>query len=265
MSTRASPPPSGAPRVLVLNHRWDAHPSLFGGACMPCRRAAIPFALDEDGTLPSCTGRSAPSGSPAPRVGRPPPEHAHRAERVPAARPALALVHLEMSLTLVHVLERPAAVWQPVALDGLDGFGHPSVTDVGFAQVLEHPEDVVVVPMRERELEPPRIDDVAGRLPPEEPTLEQVLVAPFSRLQDSGRSATSPLMLEQPFEDVDRRLERRHRCAVLHLAVPAAVWQLLPEEPLDQRRHVDPEVGPGRDDIAVDARFALALEPAVVR
>ena len=55
------------------------------------------------------------------------------------------------------------------------------------------------------------------------------------------------------------------RRAVLDLAVPAAVRELLAEEPLDERRHVDAEVRAGRDDVAVDARLDLALEEAVVR
>ena len=71
-------------------------------------------------------------------------------------------------------------------------------------------------------------------------------------------------MLKQALEDIDRRPERRHRRAVLDLAVPAAVGELLAEEPLDERRHVHAEVRAGRDDVAVDARLDLALEEAVV-
>ena len=59
--------------------------------------------------------------------------------------------------------------------------------------------------------------------------------------------------------------ERRHRRASLDLAVPAAVRELLTEQALDERRHVDAEVRAGRDDVAVDARLDLALEESVVR
>ena len=72
------------------------------------------------------------------------------------------------------------------------------------------------------------------------------------------------LVREQSLEDVDRRPERRHGRAVLDLAVPAAVGQLLAQESLDERRHLDAEVRAGRNDVAVDARLDLALEEALV-
>src|SRR5215213_8211757 len=71
-------------------------------------------------------------------------------------------------------------------------------------------------------------------------------------------------MLEQALEDVDGRPERRDGCAVLDLAVPAAVRELLGEEPVDERRHVDAEVRAGRHDVAVDAWLDLALEEPVL-
>ena len=64
----------------------------------------------------------------------------------------------------------------------------------------------------------------------------------------------------RPSSDVDGRLHGRHRRAVLHFAVPAAVRELLTEEALDQGCHVDAEVGARRHDVAVDARLDLALE-----
>ena len=39
-----------------------------------------------------------------------PCKHAHRAERVPAARPPLTVLDLHVRLAFVHVLERPSAV-----------------------------------------------------------------------------------------------------------------------------------------------------------
>ena len=51
-----------------------------------------------------------------------PVEHSQRAKRVPAARLALGL-HLEVALSVVHVLERPAAVGGPAAFDDLDNDG----------------------------------------------------------------------------------------------------------------------------------------------
>ena len=119
-------------------------------------------------------------------------------------------------------------------------------------------------PGRERELEPARVDHLAGRLPPEQPALEQVLLAASACRGHLARAADRPLVLEQALEDVDRRPERRHRRSALDLAVPATVGKLLTEEPVDERRHVHAEVRAGRDDVAVDARLDLALEEAVV-
>src|SRR6185369_6578442 len=190
-----------------------------------------------------------------------PAEHAQRAEGVPPAGLALAVLHLDVNLARVDVLERPPAVRIPMALDDADGLGDALVgLDPRVAQVIEAAQDVVVPPGRERELEPARVDHLAGRLPPEQPPFEQVLLASGARLGHQGRPADRPLVLEQALEDVDRRAERGHRRAVLDLAVPAAVAELLPEQPLDERRHVDAEVRAGRDDVAVDARLDLALE-----
>src|SRR5207244_3353119 len=115
-----------------------------------------------------------------------------------------------------------------------------------------------------RELEPARVDHLAGRLPTEEPALEHVLLAAAAGLPYPGRAARRPLVLEQALEDVDRRPEGRHRRAVLDLAVPAAIGELFTEKPLDERRHVNAEIRTGRDDVAVDARLDLALEEPVV-
>ena len=71
-------------------------------------------------------------------------------------------------------------------------------------------------------------------------------------------------MLEQTLQHVDRRAERRHRRAVLDLAVPAAVRELLTEEPVNESLDVLAEVRAGRDDVAVDARLDLAVEEPVV-
>ena len=68
---------------------------------------------------------------------------------------------------------------------------------------------------------------------------------------------------QQAFEDPDRGPERRDRRAVLGLAVPAAVGELLPEQPVHQRADVLAEVGADRDDDTVDARLDLAGEERV--
>ncbi len=48
------------------------------------------------------------------------------------------------------------------------------------------------------------------------------------------------------------------------LAVPAAVWQLLAEQPVDDASDVLAEVGADRRDLPVDARFDLAGKEGVV-
>src|SRR5213594_3194061 len=96
---------------------------------------------------------------------REPVEDPQRAKRVPAARLALAVLHLEVALAPEDVLERPAAVGIPIARDGLVGLV------AGVAQVVEPAQDVVEVPVRERELEPAGVDHFAGALPAEQPTL----------------------------------------------------------------------------------------------
>src|SRR5207247_7447632 len=79
----------------------------------------------------------------------------------------------------------------------------------------------------------------------------------------SGRA----LVLQQALEDIDRRVERSARRAVLLLAVPPAIGHLLAEQPLDDAGHVLAEVRADRHDASVDARLDLAREhrPAVPR
>ena len=119
-------------------------------------------------------------------------------------------------------------------------------------------------PGRERERQPGGVDHLAGRLPTEQPPLEQVRLAATPCRGHDRRAADRPLVLEQALQDVDRRPERGHGRAVLHLAVPTAVGELLSQEALDERRHVHPEVRAGGHDVAVDARLDLAVEEAVV-
>jgi len=64
-----------------------------------------------------------------------PLENAQRAERVPAAGLASTLIHLEVGIARVDVLERPTAVGIRVAFDDLDRLGDAFVPlDVGVAQ-----------------------------------------------------------------------------------------------------------------------------------
>ena len=71
---------------------------------------------DEPSLIARTTARALPAL-------REPIEHAHRAERVPTARPAFAVLHLEMGFARVDVVERPAAVGIPSRLDDADRLG----------------------------------------------------------------------------------------------------------------------------------------------
>ena len=76
--------------------------------------------------------------------------------------------------------------------------------------------------------------------------------------------ARHPLVHEQAFEHIDRRVERAADRAVLLLAVPAAVLHLLGQEAVDDALHVLAEVVTDRDRRAVDAGLDLAVEEGQV-
>src|SRR5437762_1103516 len=104
---------------------------------------------------PSETSASSPS----------PAQDPQGAERVPAARPTIAVLEREIDLPRMAVLELPAPVRVSALLDDFDGLGQPRIgrVPIGRSKVLEAAQEVVEVPGRERELEPGRVDDLAGR------------------------------------------------------------------------------------------------------
>src|SRR5438445_7848769 len=65
---------------------------------------------------------------------------------------------------------------------------------------------------------------------------------------------------KQPLDDADRRVERRAHRAALCFAVPAAVRELLAQQPIDESIAPDIEVRAEPDDAAVDAGLDLAFE-----
>src|SRR5215212_412639 len=92
-----------------------------------------------------------------------PIEDTHGAQRVPAAGPALPFVHLEVRPAAMDVLRPPPAVRVAILLDDFDGLRNALVgRAAGRAEVIEPAQDVVVIPVRERELEPARVDHLAG-------------------------------------------------------------------------------------------------------
>jgi len=138
---------------------------------------------------------------------------------------------------------------------------HPPVT-VGArpTEVVEGAEHVVVPVVREREVEVGGLNDRAGAPAAEQVALEEILLAAAAGRVHVGRRAGRVLELEEPFEHIDRRVERRPHRAVLDLAVPAAVVEPLGQQALDNGRHVHAEVRAGLDRPAVDARLDLAVE-----
>src|SRR6476646_6492056 len=121
------------------------------------------------------------------------------------------------------VLEQPGAVVLSLAADELDRLTEARVPDVGEAEVLQRPQDVVVPPGRERELQP-GLDRHLSRGPAaEQRPFEQVLLPAATGSAHLRRAAAGSLVLQQAFEDVDRRRERGDGRALLGPAVPSTV------------------------------------------
>src|SRR5437773_2549221 len=83
----------------------------------------------------------------------PPLQHPQGAEGVPAAGGADAL-HLEIGLSLVPVLQRPAAVLALAAADEVDRLGEARVAGrLDGLEIIEGPEHVIVPARRKRKLQ----------------------------------------------------------------------------------------------------------------
>ena len=152
---------------------------------------------------------------------------------------------------------RPACAWSGRAARPPPAAHRGRRRPRGSVQAAQH---VVVPPGRERERQPRR------RRPPRRCSCrrssrrsQQVLLAAAAG-RDRRGAPRGPLVREQALEHADRGVERRADGAVLGLAVPAAVLELLAEQPRHDAVDVHPEVGAERDGAAVDARLDLALE-----
>src|SRR5438477_6567863 len=198
-----------------------------------------------------------------------PAKHAQRAQGVPAAGLAFALVHAELEIAdagvdhfaLVWVLERQSPLGVTLGPDQVDGFGHARIgRDTRCAQVVEPAQRVVVPAGREREPREGRIDELAAREPAQHPAFEEVFLSSLTRRGHLGGAAGRALVLEKALEDVDRRVERSAGRAILLLAIPPAIVHLLAEQPLDDGGRVQAEVRAGRHDASVDAWLDLAGE-----
>src|SRR5438105_2546142 len=91
-----------------------------------------------------------------------------RAQGIPSARIALALVDLEVHLAGMGVLEWPSALGVALGPDVVDRLGHAVIgRHAGVAQVFEPAQDVVEVVGWEGEAGPVAVDDLPGREPTE--------------------------------------------------------------------------------------------------
>src|SRR5262245_7345705 len=121
-------------------------------------------------------------------------------------------------------------------------------------------------PRREREARPRgaalaiALDSLAGRPPAEEAAIEKVLLPAETGCAHLWVVPHAPFIFEQSLEHADRGVERRSCGPVGGLAVPAAVGELLGEQPVDDALDVLAEVGADRADLAVDAGLDLAGE-----
>lgn len=191
----------------------------------------------------------------------PPTPGPQRTQGVPAARLPRLPVHRDRDAARVRVLDHPATVGPAGGPDDRDRLGRPRVR-VGAcgAQVVEAPQDVVVPVRREREPQPPVVDQLTGREAVEQSPLQQVLLAAAPGGGRRGGAPGGPLVLQHALEHRDRGVERRPGGPTLGLAVPAAVLELLGEQPVDDPLHLLPEGRTDRERQAVDARLDLARE-----
>jgi len=146
-------------------------------------------------------------------------------------------------------LERPPAVGVALGRDQVDRLGHALVgRDAGAAQVLEPPQHIVVPPRRKAEARPRgaalaiSLNHFAGRSSAEEAAFEEILLPAYTRRGHLRAVSDAQFVLKQSLEHADRGVERRPRRAVGRLAVPAAIGQLLGEQPVDDAPSVLAEV-----------------------
>jgi hypothetical protein len=129
-----------------------------------------------------------PSASPASLGVVPPAQHAKRAERDPAGGSPFADLELEPDTTGEPPVQRPGSVGAAPRTHVLHGLQQARVAPARAAEVVERPQHVVVPAARVRELQVTRSRRLAGAQPPQEPALQQVLLArPTRGDADAGR------------------------------------------------------------------------------
>src|SRR5579863_6504899 len=84
-----------------------------------------------------------------------------------------------------------------------------------------------------RKAQPTFVDYLAGSKREKHAALEQIVFGSLAGFGDFRRFAPSPFVFEQSFEHADRRMKRRAP-ALGRFAIPAAVLELLAQEPIGQ-------------------------------
>src|SRR5215831_4587354 len=191
----------------------------------------------------------------------PPLEHPERAEGVPAAWRARAVLKIEVDAARMDAVEQPPAVGLPLRPHDRYRLRHPGIGACArLPEVVERPQHVAVPVVRKRELEIRRLGDGPRALTAEQAALKQVLLTTAAGDAHLRGPAGRALELKQAVEHVDRGVEGGPHRSVLGLAVPAAVSEPLGQDPLDSRPGVHTEVRPGLDRPAVDAGLDLPVE-----
>src|SRR5437762_1594815 len=144
----------------------------------------------------------------------PPPQHAQRAQSIPAARRAEAF-KLEIRLPFVRVFERPAPVLALPAADDVDCLGQARVARrIDGLEVVECAEDVVMPSGRKRKASECGLDDFAGTVGAKEPVYQEELPAELLRGPHfPDFASTVQFVAPQALEYAYRRVHRSVGCA----------------------------------------------------
>ena len=211
-----------------------------GSECVRGRPRPSPSAASSSHRSPSgshASGRSTSSCRPR--------EHTQRSQRDPPARLTLAVLHLDRHRAFGG--RSRAASGHPgsrlpsttATASAMRSSGSPLARGGSPARAARRSASRSGTRTGARRARSPRRSTSAGTAGARAGTPR-----PGGAHPPSVRAVDRPLVLEQTLEDVDRRVERRHLRAVLDLAVPAAVGDLLAEEPLDERRMSTPKYAP---------------------
>src|SRR2546425_8310663 len=106
-----------------------------------------------------------------------PTEDPQRAQRVPPAGPAIAVLEREMDRAGMRVLQKPRAVSLSLGSQQINRLVYARVRRItSRPEVLQPTQHVVVPAGGKRELQPGGVDDSAGALTAEQLPLEEVFL-----------------------------------------------------------------------------------------